>query len=284
MRSLLWVSTKRRGKVGLCLIAILAAVWVLVPFAWAIINSVKSLEATFSPGAIIPFLNFKPTLSSWQEVLNDPDSLHSLLSSAIIASGTTLLALLLGTPAAYSLARFEFPVRSKDIALWFLSQRVLPPVVVLVPFYILMVEFRMIDTWRGMILLYSTFNLAFCVVIMRDIFRDVSKEVEEAARVEGANLWQLFWMIALPLSLDGLIVTGIIVFAFSWNEALFASALTSEHAATLPAFILASRSTRGVNFNVAAVNTIIAIAPPVIMSFFVQRYLARGLSFGAVKG
>jgi multiple sugar transport system permease protein len=84
--------------------------------------------------------------------------------------------------------------------------------------------------------------------------------------------------------LDGLIVSAIIVFAFSWNEALFASALTSQHASTLPAYILASRSTRGVNFNTAAVNTIIAIAPPVIMSFFVQRYLARGLSFGAVKG
>jgi multiple sugar transport system permease protein len=88
----------------------------------------------------------------------------------------------------------------------------------------------------------------------------------------------------LPLSLDGLIVTAVIVFSFSWNEALFASALTSQDAATLPSFILASRSTRGVDFNVAAVNTILAIAPPVIMSFFVQRYLARGLSFGAVKG
>jgi multiple sugar transport system permease protein len=198
--------------------------------------------------------------------------------------GTTLLVLVLGTPAAYSLARFNFPWQSKDIALWFLSQRVLPPVVVLVPFYVVLVALRLIDTWTGLILLYSTFNLAFCVVIMRDIFRDVSKEVEEAARIEGANLWQIFWMIALPLSLDGLIVTAIIVFAFSWNEALFASALTSQHAATLPEYILSSRSTRGVNFNVAAVNTIIAIAPPVILSFFVQRYLARGLSFGAVKG
>jgi multiple sugar transport system permease protein len=86
-------------------------------------------------------------------------------------------------------------------------------VVVLVPFYILMVHLRLLDTWLGLILAYSTFNLAFCVVIMRDIFRDVSKEVEEAARIEGANLWQIFWMIALPLSLDGLIVTAVIVFS-----------------------------------------------------------------------
>ena len=284
MDNLLWTHSKRGGKAVVYSIAVVAAIWVLLPFLWAIVNSFKTLEATFSAGAIIPFLNFRPTLDSWNEVLSDPQSINSLMSSAIVAAGTTLLVLVLGTPAAYSLARFEFKWQSKDIALWFLSQRVMPPVVVLVPFYILMVQLRLIDTWSGLILLYSTFNLAFCVVIMRDIFRDVSKEVEEAARIEGANLWQIFWMIALPLSLDGLIVTAIIVFAFSWNEALFASALTSQHAATLPEFILSSRSTQGVNFNVAAVNTIIAIAPPVIMSFFVQRYLARGLSFGAVKG
>jgi multiple sugar transport system permease protein len=284
MTNLLWTHSKPRGKALVYVIAILAVVWVVLPFLWAIINSFKTLEATFSPRAIIPFLNFQPTLDSWHEVLSDPQSINSLLSSSIVAVGTTLLVLVLGTPAAYSLARFNFPWQSKDIALWFLSQRVLPPVVVLVPFYIILVQLRLIDTWTGLVLLYSTFNLAFCVVIMRDIFRDVSKEVEEAARIEGANLWQIFWMIALPLSLDGLIVTAIIVFAFSWNEALFASALTSQHAATLPEYILSSRSTRGVNFNVAAVNTIMAIAPPVILSFFVQRYLARGLSFGAVKG
>src|SRR5260370_30695061 len=284
MDNLMWTHSRRGGKIVVYLIAILAAIWVVVPFLWAIINSFKTLEATFSAGAIIPFLNFQPTLDSWKEVLDDPQSINSLMSSGIVAAGTTLLVMVLGTPAAYSSPRFQFPWHSKDIALWFLSQRVMPPVVVLVPFYIVMVQLGLIDTWSGLILLYSTFNLAFCVVIMRDIFRDVSKEVEEAPRIAAANLLQIFWRIALPLSLDGLIVSAIIVFAFSWNEALFASALTSQHASTLPAYILASRSTRGVDFNTAAVNTIIAIAPPVIMSFFVQRYLARGLSFGAVKG
>jgi ABC-type glycerol-3-phosphate transport system permease component len=284
MENLLWINSKWRSKAILSVVAIVATLWVLGPFLWAINNSFKTLEATFSTGAIIPFLNFQPTLDSWKEVLGNPNSLKSMVNSAMVALGTTVLVLILGTPAAYSLARHEFVIGSKDIALWFLSQRVLPPVVVLVPFYVLMVHLRLLDTWLGLILAYSTFNLAFCVVIMRDIFRDVSKEVEEAARIEGANLWQIFWMIALPLSLDGLIVTAVIVFSFSWNEALFASALTSQDAATLPSFILASRSTRGVDFNVAAVNTILAIAPPVIMSFFVQRYLARGLSFGAVKG
>jgi multiple sugar transport system permease protein len=220
----------------------------------------------------------------WIKVLGDPQLQKCLGNSALVGLASTILVLLIGTPAAYSLARFDFRyVSSKDMTLWFLSQRLLPPVVVLSPFYILLATTGLIDTRVGLILLYITFNLNFCVIIMRDIFRDVSKEVEEAARIEGATLWQVFWMIALPLSLDGLIVTAFIVFAFCWNEALFASATTSQNAVTMPAFILASRDTQGIRFNFAAVNTILAIAPPVLLSLVVQRYLARGLSFGAVK-
>jgi multiple sugar transport system permease protein len=225
-------------------------------------------------------------LDAWKKVLYDSQLQNCFFSSALVGIGTTVLVLLIGTPAAYSLARFEFKrMKSKDITLWFLSQRVFPPVVVLTPFYILLAESGMIDTWIGLILVYSAFNLSFCVVIMRDIFRGVDKEVEEAARVEGASLWQIFWMIALPLSLDGLVVTAIIIFASCWNEALFAAAVTSQHAVTIPVYILAgSHGTRGLLFNYAGVDTILAVALPVILSLLVQRYLARGLSFGAVKG
>ncbi len=217
-------------------------------------------------------------------MLGDPQTRNAFISSCVVSAGTTTFSFVLGVPAAYALARYEFPVRSNDIALWFLSQRVLPPAVVLVPFYLLLVYLRLIDTWTGLIFCNSTFNLAFVVVIMRDIFRDVSTEIEDAAKVEGATPWQIFWMIALPLSLDGLVVSSVLVFAFTWNEALFASALTSQAATPFSALVLASRSTRGVDFNTAAVNTLIGIIPPVIFYFFVQRYLARGLTFGAVKG
>jgi multiple sugar transport system permease protein len=284
MTNVLWVRASILSRLLVYILLIGAAVWTMMPFAWAILNSVKTLADTFQAGAIIPFIDFTPTLQSWDEVLSDPQVIRAFVSSVVVSAGTTLFVLLLGVPAAYSLARFEFPIRANDIALWFLSQRVLPPAVVLVPFYLLMVQFRLIDTWTGLIFCYSTFNLAFAVVIMRDIFRDVSTEIEDAAKVEGANAWQVLWMIALPLSLDGLVVTSVLVFAFSWNEALFASALTSQDAMTFSALVLASRSTRGVDFNIASVNTLIGIIPPVILYFFVQRYLARGLSFGAVKG
>ncbi|MCP3459405.1 MULTISPECIES: carbohydrate ABC transporter permease [unclassified Bradyrhizobium] len=284
MTKILWLRASLISKVVVYTLLALAAVITLLPFLWASINSIKTSTATFEPHAFIPFLNFEPTLDSWRNVLSDPQAINAFISSVVVSVGTTVFALILGVPAAYALARFQFPIRSGDIALWFLSQRVLPPAVVLVPFYLLMVSLRLVDTWIGLILCYSAFNLAFAVVIMRDIFRDVSTEIEDAAKVEGATPWQIFWKISLPLSVDGLIVTAVLVFAFTWNEALFASALTSQSATTFSALVLASRSTRGVDFNIAAVNTLIGIVPPVILYFFVQRYLARGLSFGAVKG
>lgn len=284
MTNVLWVRASYLSRLLVYILLSLAAVFTIVPFLWAMVNSIKTVTDTFQPGAIVPYLNFSPTLQSWHEVLSDPQVVRAFVSSVVVSCGTTIFVLVLGVPAAYSLARFTFPIPSNDIALWFLSQRVLPPAVVLVPFYLLMVQLRLIDTWTGLIFCYSTFNLAFAVVIMRDIFRDVSSEVEDAAKVEGATAWQIFWLVALPLSLDGLVVTSVLVFAFTWNEALFASALTSQDAMTFSALVLASRSTRGVDFNIASVNTLIGIIPPVILYFFVQRYLARGLTFGAVKG
>ena len=283
MKRVLWLAASWRVRATTYIVLIIASIWVLIPFVWAMQNSIKNLTDTFKPSAIIPFVNYQPTLASWIKVLGDEGSIHALLSSIIVSSGTTVLVLLLGTPAAYSLARFDFPVRSKKLNLWFFSQRVMPPVVVLAPFFILLVQLKLVDTWIGLILIYTTFNLTFGIVIMRDVFRDISRDISDAAKVDGANAWQIFWLVAIPLSLDGLIVTGIIVFSFCWNEALFAAALAPQHAATLATFILASRGTQGVNFNIAAVNTLIAIMPPVLMSLFVHRYLARGLTFGAVR-
>jgi multiple sugar transport system permease protein len=284
MKRILWLGASWRVRTMTYGVLVIASIWVLIPFVWAIQNSIKNLADIFNPTAIIPFVNHQPTLSSWIKVLGDPAAIHGLLSSFIVSSGTTLLVLLLGTPAAYSLARFEFPIRSKELNFWFFSQRVMPPVVVLAPFFILLVQLKLVDTWIGLILIYTKFNLTFGIVIMRDVFREISRDIIDAAKVDGANAWQTFWLIAIPLSLDGLVVTGIIVFSFCWNEALFAAAIAPQHAATLATFILASRGTQGVNFNIAAVNTLVAIMPPVLMSLFVHRYLARGLTFGAVKG
>jgi multiple sugar transport system permease protein len=115
MENLLWINSTRRAKAILYVVAIVATLWVLGPFVWAINNSFKTLEATFSTGAVIPFVNFQPTLDSWKEVLGNPNSLNSMLNSAVVALGTTVLVLILGTPAAYSLARYEFAMASKRV-------------------------------------------------------------------------------------------------------------------------------------------------------------------------
>src|SRR5208283_5822742 len=241
MVNILWTRAGIWSRFVIYLLLIAAAVFTLIPFLWAAVNSVKTLTETFQLGAFVPFLQFQPSLDPWREVLGDPQTENAFISSCVVSAGTTIFALVLGVPAAYALARYEFPVRSNDIAIWFLSQRVLPPAVVLVPFYVLLVYLRLIDTWSALILCYTAFNLAFVVVVMRDIFRDVSTEIEDAAKVEGATPWQIFWMIALPLSLDGLVVSSVLVFAFSWNEALFACALTSQEASPFSALALASR-------------------------------------------
>ena len=230
MGNILWIRASLWSRFVVYLLLVAAAAFTLVPFLWAAVNSIKTLAETFQLGAFIPFLQFQPSLDAWRDVLADPQTENAFVSSCVVSVGTTIFSLVLGVPAAYSLARYEFRMSSNDIALWFLSQRVMPPAVVLVPFYLLLVYLRLIDTWTGLILCNSTFNLAFVVVIMRDIFRDVSTEIEDAAKVEGATPWQIFWMIALPLSLDGLVVSSVLVFAFTWNEALFASALASQDA------------------------------------------------------
>ncbi len=273
----------RRVLFYACLGAV--AIWILFPFFWAVENSFKNTLQTSVRGAFFPWLQFEPTLVSWREVLDDPASINALLNSIFISLGATGLVLLLGTPAAYALARYEFrPMSSRDIAVWFLTQRALPPAVVLVPYFVLMVNLRLIDTRFGLILVYVAATLPFGVVIMRDIFRDIPVEIEEAAFIDGAGDFRVFSRINLPLAINGLVSTAIIVFAFNWNEAILASTLTSRVAQTLPFFILSSRSTRGVDFNLAAVNTLIAIVPPVLLSLGIQRFLARGLTFGAVKG
>ena len=127
MKRALWLAASWRVRAMTYIVLIIASIWVLLPFIWALQNSIKSLTETFDPSAIIAFVNYQPTLTSWIKVLSDAGCTHALLSSLIVSSSTTLLVLLLGTPAAYSLAQFEFPIRSKELNFWFFSQRVMPP-------------------------------------------------------------------------------------------------------------------------------------------------------------
>lgn len=271
-------------KVLIYLILIIATIWILIPFLWTLENAFKPTLKTFEPGAAIPFVHYQPTLQHWTFALYRGNVTKGLFNSLIVSLGTTAMVLIIGTMAGYALARYKFSyVKNKDLTIFFLSQRVLPPVVVLIPFFIILMRINLVDTWLGLILVNVTFNLPFGVLIMRSIFNEIPVDIEESAFVDGANDYQVFWRIALPLAKNGLLATALIVFAFSWNEALFALTLTGANAQTLPVMVLSARSTRGVRFGFAAVNTILAIGPPIILTIFLQSNLARGLTFGALK-
>lgn len=271
-------------------IAFLAAVTVALAFVfpiyWAFSQSLRNPIDTFTvAGFGIPWINFQPTLANWVDQIGTPETFRALTNSTIVSVSASLLALLLGTPAAYAIARFRFERwPNRDIAVWFLSQRVLPPVATVIPFYLVMRSLGLLDTRLALVLINATFVLPFVVVILRQAFLDLPVELEEAALVDGASHWGAFWRIALPLAAPTMAATGLIIFAFCWNEFLFAVALASQNALTVPVHIAGAIDTRGVQFWFMGVRAMTAMIPPVIIALLAQRYIVRGLTLGAVKG
>ena len=268
------------------LAAICAAIIFLFPIYWALSTSLRNPIDTFTvAGFGIPWLDFEPTLANWIDQLETPESIRSLYNSTIVAVGASLLALLLGTPAAYALARFRFSViPNRDLTVWFLSQRVLPPVATVIPFYLVMRSLGLLDTHLALILVNATFTLPFVVVILRQTFLELPLELEESAFVDGASYWDAFFRIVLPLATPSIAASGLIIFAFTWNEFLFALTLSSKEAITVPVHMAGGVDSRGVQFWFMAVRAMIAMIPPVLIALIAQRYIVRGLTLGAVKG
>jgi multiple sugar transport system permease protein len=272
----------RNGLFGV--VTIVVFFWVLFPFYWAFLNSIKNPEDTFEP-SWIPFLQFRPTLAHWRSELSTPETLHALLNSTMISIGAATLALFLGTLAAYALARFRFNLPSNGtITTWFISQRVFPPVVFVIPFFLLMRQLQLLDSVLALVLVNATFTLPFAVIIMSQMFREVPKELEEAAWVDGASHLQSFSSVVLPLVAPGLAATWIICMAFSWNEFLFALSLTNKSAVPMPVIIAGAQDTRGVQFWFVGVRVLLTMLPPTILALLAQRYIVRGLTLGALKG
>jgi multiple sugar transport system permease protein len=268
------------------LIAIVIAMIFLFPLYWAASTSLRNPIDTFTVAGLgIPWVNFEPTLENWTQQLATEESKRALANSTIIAVGASVLALLLGTPAAYALARFGFRrIPNRDLTVWFLSQRVLPPVATVIPFYLVMRALGLLDTHIALVLINATFILPFVVVIVRQTFLDLPLELEEAALVDGAGHFGSFWRIALPLAMPSIAATGLIIFAFAWNEFLFAIAISSREAITIPVHMAGGVDSRGVQFWFMAVRAMIAMIPPVIIALLAQRFIVRGLTLGAVKG
>ncbi len=267
-------------------LVVIVVCWALFLLYWGVVTSLKPPAETFTiSGISIPFVQFKPTAENWRIELSTRESRSALLNSIIVAIAATAIALSLGLPAGYALARFQFRrVKNRDLTVWFLSQRVLPPVAVVIPFFLIMRSLHLLDHVLGLILINATFTLPFAVVIMRQTFQELPIELEEAAAVDGCSDFDAFWKISLPLAVPTLVAVAAICVAFTWNEFLFALSISSLKAKTFPVYLAGAEDTRGVQFWFIATRTILAMGPPVVLAPFIQKYIVRGLTFGAVKG
>ena len=267
------------------LLALFVAMIFFFPIWWSFSNSLRvPLDTFVVSGLGLPWLNFEPTLDNWRTHLSFPEAHLAIYNSSIISLVSTGLALVIGLPAAYALARFRFRFPpNKDLTIWFISQRVLPPAAAVVPFFVLWNMLGIYDTKFGMIIVQTTFIMPFVVVIVRQTFLDLPIELEEAAMVDGATHIGAFLKVAVPLSVPAIAAASLIMFTFAWNDYFFVSVLMMKNF-TLPIYIAGGVDSRGVQFWFIAVRTMIAVILPLILCLLAQRYIVRGLTLGAVKG
>jgi multiple sugar transport system permease protein len=285
---------KRRSIFSTLLIYLVVIVWsfiVLFPFYWLGTTSFKKpLDATRYP-KYIPYEEFKPTTEHWEYLLTKrwDKTWGSFRNSLIAATGSTIFAVLFGAMAGYGLSRFRYHFRplnwrNENIAFWIISQRFLPPAVFIIPFMIAYARLGLIDTHAGLIIAYTMFNIPFAVWIMRDFFNGLPTDLEDSARVDGASRWTAFSRIVLPLSAPGLVSVAILSFIFSWNEYLYSLMLTNVAAVTLPPFIAAQNTQRGVEWWYISALALTAIVPVILIGMALERFITRGLVAGALKG
>jgi multiple sugar transport system permease protein len=278
----------RPGAILRVLFILLYLCFLLLPLYWVAVTSIKPQEDLLTDPPV--WWPSQPTGLHYTVALNSFRGWTGLENSLIIAFSTTALGLVVGTAAAYSMARFR--TGGKHLAFWFLSQRMMPPIAIILPVFLLYsryseewIGFSLIDTRIGLILLYTVFALPFVVWMMYAYFRQMPPELEEAALVDGCSRFQALWKIAWPLAAPGLVSAAAFAFIFSWTEFLFAQVLSRTHAITLPV-ALAGIVTgfQGNQYGEASALTIVSLGPAVILGLLIQRHLVRGLTLGAVTG
>lgn len=271
------------GSILVFLVIAVVIIWTLFPIYWAAISSVKSSTDNYG-NLWIPWLHFQPTLKPWREMFALPEIKSATVISTQLALGAATLSLALGTLAAYGIARFRFfRPQNGSLTTWFLSQRIAPPVIFVAPYFLIMRQAGLLDNVWGLIILNATFNMTFPIIILTQMFREVPIELEEAAQVDGASRWEMFFRISLPLVAPGLVVAWMLALAFSWNEFLFAFSSTVQ-SRPLSVAIVGAEQTRGVDYQFVGTRTLWAMIVPLIAALLAQRYIVRGLSLGAVKG
>ncbi|WP_027483005.1 carbohydrate ABC transporter permease [Deinococcus pimensis] len=249
----------------------------LFPLAWMILAAFKTEAQAF---ATPPVVLFTPTLDNFHRAWGA--YLPALTNSLVAALGSTLLAFVLGLPAAFALA--VYPTRrAQGVLTWMLSTKFMPAVGVIVPLFLLFRNLHLLDTLPGLILMYTTMNLPLVVWMMHSYLTEIPAAIYEAAKVDGASVGQEFFRIALPLSMPGISATALLALIFAWNEVFFALNLTSSAAAPLSVFIGQFKTSQGLFWAQLSAAATLTVLPVLVFGWIAQRQLIRGLSFGAVK-
>lgn len=253
---------------------------IFFPILWMVITSFKSELDAF---AIPPkFLFFHWTTENYAVVQGRSDYLHHALNSIVEAGGSTLLAMLIAVPAAWSMA-FAPTKRTKDVLLWMLSTKMMPPVGVLVPIYLMFRGVGLLDSRIGLIVILCLGNLPIVIWMLFSYFKDIPKDILEAARMDGATIGREVAYVLIPMAVPGLASTMLLNFILAWNEAFWTLNLSTLNAAPLTTFIASYSSPEGLFWAKLSAASTLAIAPVLILGWFSQKQLVRGLTFGAVK-
>jgi multiple sugar transport system permease protein len=260
--------------------ALLLAVWAF-PVLWALLTSFKTERDVL---AYPPTIIFEPTLRNYRDVLFGSASiLPNLISSTIVAGASTILTLLFAIPAAYALARLEFPGKRAS-GFYVLATQMLPPVGLIIPYYLMLQKVGGLDTYAGLIVIYLTFSLPFAIWLMVSYFEDIPREMEEAALLDRAGRMRAFWHVILPQVRGGIAVTTIFVFLNAWNEFLFAVVLGGNRVRPVTVAMFNFISVEQTLWAKLAAGAMLAMAPVIVLGLLAQRHIVKGLTVGAVKG
>lgn len=264
---------KHTVMIGICLIALFPILWILT----------QAFKSYFDTIAVPPKIFFKPVLDNFREVLAKPGFLSSLKDSLIMALGSSVLGLILGTPCGYALARLTYR-GAGSVGFFLLITRMVSPIVIIIPLNRVFQILGLIDTHAGLILAHTFINIGLVVWMMRGFFQDIPESLEEAARIDGCSNILAFYKIALPITAPGLAATTIFCFLFSWNELMMALTLSSIQVKTSPVFIISEFvGYLAVEWGLLSAAGILTVLPMLIFVVAIQKNLVRGLTMGAVK-
>lgn len=272
-------ATNRR-KLVVTLIAWTIGIAIFFPILWTVLTSFKTeAEAVATPPS---FLAFDWTLENYTEVRQRSDYFLHFWNSVVISVGSTLLGLLVAVPAAWSMA-FVPGKRTRDVLMWMLSTKMLPPVGVLIPIYLLFRDFGLLDSRIGLVIVLTLINLPIIVWMLFTYFREIPGEILEAARMDGAGLRDEILFVLLPMAVPGIASTLLLNIILAWNEAFWTLNLSASQSAPLTAFIASYSSPEGLFYAKLSAASTMAVAPILVLGWFSQKQLVRGLTFGAVK-